>query len=419
MVKCEVLIFFIRRGANTELYKIQYYGRMNNLTVETLAEFRVLTSGIKNRHVDDWKAAGRPVTGYFCHYVPVEVLLAAGMLPLRLRGTGSDDSSSADAYMSSRVCTYVRHVMSLVLEGDYDFLDAEICLNTCDHVRRAADLFVKKTSIPFHGFISVPRSTRESLYGYYLGELKKLLSGLGEHFNTSAGKNELREAIVLMNGVRSRLAEINKLRMEERPKLTGAESLMVHIASQMMPPEAFCEVADRLLEELKDFEGHESPRARLILVGAELDEPEYVAVLESQGALVVADLLCFGARSVLPLIDENADDPLDAIGRAYFFRPSCARMIGDFPARWERMKELMSQAGADGAIFVRHMFCDPWGADQHNMMHRTSIEDGPPLLVLSREYGIVPTGQLKTRVQAFVERLEIMKARNSSPGSYD
>jgi len=110
-------------------------------TEDILCEVGTLIRDIKNRHVDDWKASGKPVIGYFCHYVPREVILAAGALPLRLRGAGSTDSAMGDAYLSGRLCTYVRHVMSLALEGHYDFLDGEISANTCDHVRRAADVF--------------------------------------------------------------------------------------------------------------------------------------------------------------------------------------------------------------------------------------------------------------------------------------
>jgi len=129
---------------------------------------------------------------------------------------------------------------------------------------------------------------------------------------------------------------------------------------------------------------------------------------------VVADLLCFGARSVLDPIDENAADPLDAIGRAYFFRPSCARMIGDFPNRWENLKERTATARADGVIFERLMFCDPWGAELHNLMVRSQKENAFPILSLSREYNIVPTGQIKTRVQAFVEKIEIARAQKAT-----
>ncbi len=381
---------------------------------EILREIRGLIRGVRNRHADEWKASGKPVVGYFCHYVPREPILAAGALPLRFRGAGSEDSSMGDAYLSSRICTYVRHVISMALEEHYDFLDGEISANTCDHVRRAADVLRKKTDIPFHGFLSVPRTPREGLYGYYLNELRNLLSQMEEQFGVKAGHDELREAIRAMNGVRQRLRAINEMRQEESPKVSGAEALSVHIAAQVVPPPVFVEIADRLIEALKERPGLDSSRARLVMVGAELDEPDFVEALESQGALVVADTLCFGARSALEPIDEDAADPLDAIGRAYFFASSCARMVGDFPRRWEDLKQLMKTARGDGIVFQRIVFCDPWGAELHNILHRVKKENAYPVLSLTREYNIVPTGQVKTRVQAFIEKLEIAKAQKSA-----
>ncbi len=381
-----------------------------------LREVSGIIRGISNRHVDEWKAAGKPVIGYFCHYAPREIMLAVGALPLRLRGAGSEDSSSGDAYLSGRLCTFVRHVMSLAIDGHYDFLDGEISLNSCDHVRRSADVFRKKTTIPFHGFLSVPRHPRESLYGYYLEELRKLLAGMEEHFGVKAGPDELRGAIRQINANRDRLRTINEMRAEDHPKLTGAEALAIHIASQVMPPAAFIDLADRLIEALKKRPGLDTSRGRLVMVGAELDEPEYLEAIESQGALVVADLLCFGARSVLAPLDEEAADPLDEIGRAYFFSSSCARMIGDFPRRWEELKDLYQKVRGDGVLFERIIFCDPWGADLHNIMHRLEKEKTFPLLSLTREYNIVATGQVKTRVQAFLEKIEIAKAQKAASG---
>ena len=111
---------------------------------------------------------------------------------------------------------------------------------------------------------------------------------------------------------------------------------------------------------------------------------------------------------------EKAPDPLDAIGRAYFFRPSCARMIGDFPARWQNLKALVARARADGVIFERVIFCDPWGAELYSVLRRAEKENSFPVLSLSREYGIVPTGQIKTRVQAFLEKIEIGRAQRAA-----
>ena len=385
---------------------------------ELFREINELIGTPSNRHVDEWKAAGKPVIGYFCQYMPPELILAAGALPLRMRGVGSEDSSHADAYLSGHVCTYVRHTINLVLEGYYDVLDGEISLNSCDHVRRCADVLRKKTSIAFHGFISVPRNPRESLYGYFKNELQKLLAEMRDHFGTRITDDDLRAAIAGMNENRRRLYLLKALRREDQPKLSGAEALAAHIASQVLPPTVFAEVADRLIEALNDRPDLTSPRGRLILIGAELDEPEYVEAIESQGALVVADMLCFGERSVLDLLDENSADPLDAIARAYFFRPSCARMIGDFPNRWENLKQLATAVRADGIVFEKIVFCDPWAAEQHNLILRSKKEEFIPMLTLSREYGIVPTGQVKTRVQAFLEKIEIARAQKAALGDH-
>lgn len=383
---------------------------------DIFCEINALIQHPSNRHVDEWKAAGKPVIGYFCQYMPPELILAAGALPLRMRGIGSKDSSHGDAYLSGRVCTYVRHTCSLVLEGHYDVLDGEISLNSCDHVRRCADVLRKKTPIPFHGFISVPRNPRESLFGYYKKELQKLLTEMENHFGVRVADDDLRHSIAQINENRRRLNLLNAMRREDKPKLSGAEALGVHIASQVLPPEVFCEIGDRLIEALTDRLGLETPRGRLVLIGAELDEPEFIEAVESQGALVVADLLCFGERSVLDLLNEKATDPLDTIARAYFFRSSCARMIGDFPNRWKNLKQLTTAVRADGVVFEKIVFCDPWGAEQHNLIRRCKKEEFVPMLTLSREYGIVPTGQIKTRVQAFVEKIEIARVQRTSHG---
>ena len=114
------------------------------MTRSIVKKFRDLIREYSNQHVRSWKADGKPVVGYFCHYMPPELVLAAGALPLRMRGAGSDDTSQADALMSGRVCTYVRHVVNLALEGHYDFLDGEISLNTCDWSSSANS----RTSLP-------------------------------------------------------------------------------------------------------------------------------------------------------------------------------------------------------------------------------------------------------------------------------
>jgi len=368
-------------------------------------KFREIIAGPTNRYIERWKGSGRGVIGYFCSYVPVELIMAAGMLPVRLRGAGSTDSGIADAYLSARICTYVRHTLTLALTGQYDYLDGEIGLNSCDHVRRAFDLWRHKTKVPFHGFVSVPRNVRDSLFPYYKEEIENLKAALEKQFSISIGDAELRVAISKQNQVKSRLQKIDELRGREIPGLSGAEALTATIASFVMPADDFIKAADELIAAAgKEAAGREKPRARLLLAGGELDEPGFVEAIESQGAVVAADALCFGTRAFPEAVDEEAGDPLEALCQRYFFQTPCARMIGNFPERFDAVMEAIAERGIDGIVVQRLKFCDPWGAEAHKLRLRCK-RVGVPLLVLEREYGLVHAGQVRTRVQAFLEMI--------------
>ena len=373
-----------------------------------IEKLKEITAGPSNRHIRAWKDSGRGVIGYFCSYVPIELISAMGLLPVRLRGAGSTDSGPADAYLSARICTYVRHTLTLALSGQYDYLDGEIGLNTCDHVRRAFDLWRHKTSVPFHGFISVPRNVRDSLFPYYKEEIENLKGALEKHFSRKIEDADLQSAISKQNQVRERLRLIDELRGGEVPRLSGADALTATIASFVMPADEFIREADLLLKDVEI--GGEKPRARLLLAGTELDEPGFVEAVESQGAVVAADSLCFGTRAHEGPVDEGAADPFDALCQRYFFQTPCARMIGNFPERFDAMMEVIEKRRIDGVVFQRLKFCDPWGAEAHKLRIRCKAH-GIPLLVLEREYGLVHAGQVRTRVQAFLEMIQASKRK--------
>lgn len=367
---------------------------------EIMAEFRAAVESPRRRALE----AQTPVAGYLCSYLPPELLLAAGLYPLRLRGIIGRDSASGDAYLSHLTCSFIRCVTAAVLDGGYDFLAGQISLNTCDHVRRGNDVLIAKSDLSYHGFLSVPRSFREDLFPWYLEELTRLKSSLEERFKVSVTDQALREAITRMNPVRERLQRLEALRRAEPPLLTGTEALTAAVAARSLRPEPFLELADALISAAESGEPVSGLRARVILIGGELDDPRFLAVIEGQGAHVAGDLLCFGSRGLGRAVVAGPD-PLSDLARAYLYQVPCARMMGEFPRRYEEMLKLYAESKAEGIIFQRIKFCQIWSTEVHNLRHR--FESAPlPFLVLEREYGTVPTGQVKTRVQAFLEQIE-------------
>jgi benzoyl-CoA reductase/2-hydroxyglutaryl-CoA dehydratase subunit BcrC/BadD/HgdB len=360
--------------------------------------------GPRNAYLDQWVGEGRRVMGYYCSYIPEEIFTAAGFLPYRMRGAGSDSSADGDAYMSARVCTFVRHTISLALRGELDFLDGVVLAQNCDHIRRAGDLFRKKVRPAFYGFLSIPRVPKERLFDWYLAELRRLKSEMEAHYSIAITEQNLEEAIALHNATRQRIARLYELRKREAPPVTGREALTVTVAAHVMPRAKFNSLMDDLLAGLEKAGGEGGHRARVILIGGVMDEPEYLATIEKQGALSVAELVCFGQRSFGDPIASGPGEPLERIARQRFFQVPCARMVECFD---EQFSELVSRIGeyrADGVIFQRMKFCDPWAGDGHNLYWRMK-EAGIPFLSLDREYQVAAAGQVKTRVQAFMEQM--------------
>jgi benzoyl-CoA reductase subunit C len=357
-----------------------------------------------NAYLDEWVSGGGKVMGYYCSYIPEEIFTAAGLLPYRLRGAGSEDSSDGDAYMSARVCTFVRHTISLALRGELDFLDGVVLAQNCDHIRRAGDLFRKKVRPSFYGFLSIPRIPKERVFGWYLEELQRLKGELEAHYSVRITDSKLEEAIALHDATRQRIQRLNELRKRDVPPLTGEEMLTITVAGHLMPKERFNVLVDELLADLNEARVSDGYRARVIIAGGVMDDPRYLAGIEEQGALSVAEMVCFGERSFGDLVESGSGDPLERIARHRFFNVPCARMVECFDEQISALQETMKDYRADGIVFQRMKFCDPWAGDAHNFYWRMK-EAGIPFLSLEREYQVPASGQVKTRVQAFLEQM--------------
>jgi benzoyl-CoA reductase/2-hydroxyglutaryl-CoA dehydratase subunit BcrC/BadD/HgdB len=230
-----------------------------------------------------------------------------------------------------------------------------------------------------------------------------------EHFNVEITDEGLNKAIKLHNETRRLLRRLYELRKGDAPPVTGAQMLAVTVASTAMPVEQYNQLLKEFMDDVSKTEGNGDYRARLMILGGELDNPEYIEAIEDQGALVVTDSLCFGSRILWKDVDENSDDPLMAISKYYVAdRPSCARMFTEYENRSEYVRNMIKDFNVDGAIFERLTFCEVWGFEQYSMTNDFK-EWNVPLLCMDREYTLTGVGQLRTRVQAFLETLETIE----------
>jgi benzoyl-CoA reductase/2-hydroxyglutaryl-CoA dehydratase subunit BcrC/BadD/HgdB len=378
------------------------------LQSKAFGEFAEAATGIMNPHLKAWLDQGGKAAGYFCSTVPEEILMAAGYLPFRIRGTGSTDTELSDAFFSPINCSFPRHAFNHALKGEYDFLDALICINSCDHVRRVYDNWVKNVEATrFATVMSLPRKVGERQVAWYVDEINILRKQLEEHLGIEITDEKIRDAIKTQNEIRKLQKKLYELRKDEKPPITGAETLAVMVAGTSLPKEKYTELLEQLLEDLKEAEGNGDYRARLMILGSELDDPEYVKIIEDQGGLVVTDSTCYGTRLMWVQVDETEEDPVRALARFYVqTRPSCPRMYGNQPERIAFTRKMAEEFKVDGIIGERLQFCDNWLVEHYMTKYDLREHGDIPFLQLDREYILSGKGQIKTRVQAFLETMD-------------
>jgi benzoyl-CoA reductase/2-hydroxyglutaryl-CoA dehydratase subunit BcrC/BadD/HgdB len=172
-----------------------------------------------------------------------------------------------------------------------------------------------------------------------------------------------------------------------------------------MPKEEYNRHLKELIDELRTEEGVDGYKARLMVVGPAIEDPEFFEVIEDSGGLIVTDSTCYGTRLFQDKVDESGDDPLAALARYYLIsRPGCPHSVGQ-SKRSDYVRRIAQEYAVDGIIGARLKFCENWGME-HHMLDDAMKEDDIPCLILEKEYQLGGVGQVRTRVQAFLEMIE-------------
>jgi bzd-type benzoyl-CoA reductase N subunit len=374
--------------------------------MSTLEELTGIAGDLVNPALKAWKEEGKKVVGYFCSYVPEEVLYAADILPYRVRASGCTETSLADAYMSHLNCTFMRSCLQYALEGKYEFLDGIVVTNSCDHVRRMHDVLKEtvKPGFDFVKFLSIPHKSGEAAAELYKDEIDDFRKSVEESFDVEITDAALKNAIDVYNETRSLLSAVYELRKTDNPPLTGKECMGVVLAGTMMPKDHFNPLLKKLLEELGNRGPVSGYSARLMIAGSGgCDNPGYYEIIEDLGGLIVTDSVCVGSRYFWQPVELNGD-LTKCLANSYLKRPSCPSMVDSVAERRVFIKDMVKEFNVDGVIYQSMRSCDLWGGAVLDI-RKNMKEAGIPFLEVEREYMLAGSGQLKTRVQAFLETI--------------
>jgi benzoyl-CoA reductase/2-hydroxyglutaryl-CoA dehydratase subunit BcrC/BadD/HgdB len=374
-----------------------------------LDETRELASLTNNHYLEEAKRQGKKIIGYFCSYMPEEIIHAAGFVPYRMRAVESKSTTKADAYYSSINCTFVKHCFNKALNGDFAFLDGVVFVNGCDHSRRMYDNWRYAGIGPsFLYMFFAPHMINEAALEYFSLECGKLKSSIEKHFNVSITEESLRASIELYNRKRRLLADIYALRKNKNVPIKASELLGVMLAVTAVPVEKAIDILTNVKKFIEGRVVSKPDDMRLFISGGCIEELEHLELIEDCGCVIVADNTCLGTRHFLDEIGTE-ENPLKAIAQRYLSHLSCPRMMGDFQRRLDYLLTVKEEYGIDGVIIEKLKFCDIWGGEIY--LHRVESKNRAiPLLALERELYGGGAGQVKTRVQAFLEKLKNKQA---------
>ncbi len=365
--------------------------------------FNEIISTPRNALLEQAMGNGSKAIGYTCSYIPEPLISVKGLLPVRMRAPDASSTPMADTYLSGLICTYTRSLLEFALEGQYDFLDGWVFTASCDHLRRLYDNLEYLSKPSFNYIIDLPHLLGDESLEWFIEELDLLARALSSHFDVDTGTEALKEAISRQNKYLCLMESISELRRLRYPPISGTEFHKIIVACMTAPKDMLLDRLREVNNDLTKREGIKDYRARLMILGSQLDDPRYIDTIESTGGLVVADRFCFGCIPGLEPIPEDGD-PLRALAEHTLRKISCPRMMAEFKQRVEDVKKTAWEYRADGVVIQAMKFCDTWGVES-SLMGEALREAKIPVLRLEREYSLTGEGQLRTRIQAFMESM--------------
>ncbi len=388
-----------------------------------LIYFEKLLEDANNDLVRQAKAEGKIALGYTCFHMPEVLLNLDNCFSVRLRAPNTGSMEIATYYMCNGSCEYSRALLERAMEGNYKFLDAICGVDLCEAMNRCMEnmelLHIENENNDkfFYTNTDVAYSDDEDSVVHTVEQLqRKVLNKLHDNYGVDISEDALRKAVERHNEICRLITEIGEYRKLENPPITGYEFHVLTLASYTCPKGLIIDKLRETLEEIKTRVPDEKKkyRIRVVVVGSEIDDPDLIKLMEENGALVVADRFCYGSFPGRQEIILNDEEPvLKQICRQYLQHTECPRHCAPHRVkhRYDFVNQLVHDFHADGVIYEQMKFCTYWSYERTLASYVMSEEYKIPTLSIDRPYRARSSGQLRTRIQAFVENVEIKKIK--------
>jgi len=351
------------------------------------------------------------VVGTFCIYVPEEIALAVDAIPIALCGGSQFTVPFAEKTFPRDICPLVKSTLGMAFSKTCPYgpiLDYMVGETTCDVKKKTWEILADDT---FH-VMEVPQKKEAIDVELWRRAVAEFRDKLEKLTGRKVTRERLAESVRLMNRKRRSLARLAELRRAERPPISGLDALVVMQGALNDEPARFADRLDRLNDELaarvKQGVSPFPKGARRVVVSgcpSVMGNWKVHALVEQAGAALVADESCTGSRYFERLVDETADgveEQLAAIADRYLaVNCSCFTPNNE---RLDDVTRIAREARAQGVVQYVLQYCHTYNVEAIRVEAALKAADLPSLKIVT-DYSEEDAGQLRTRIEAFVEQL--------------
>ena len=368
--------------------------------------------------IKELKEQGKQVCGTFCQYTPAEIIMAAGLYSVGLCGRSHLPIKTAETQLPANLCPLIKASYGHALEQSCPyayFSDVVVGETTCDGKKKMYELLGQLKPMQVIHLPNLPDYERS--LEMWTEELRAFTRGLEQKFNITITDDMLNEAIEWCNKERVQTARIYELGKYDPPAITGWDMSNIMEGEQYLfdreeKYQKLQSVLDQCEENWRNGKGPFEPdpcRPRVIVSSSGLAAVGHktIKVLEELGGCIVCYEGCSGISSRRRLIDEDESrDPMVRIAEKYIEVP-CA-VVSPNTRRMQQIEDTIDEWKADGYLALTLHSCNPFAIETENV-RRVCEKKGIPMIHISTDFTPGDEGQIRTRLQAFVEMIRAKK----------
>jgi benzoyl-CoA reductase/2-hydroxyglutaryl-CoA dehydratase subunit BcrC/BadD/HgdB len=343
---------------------------------------------------------------YTCSYIPQEIIEAAGLYAYRIEA--NTDLKTNDSYFPTNFCPYIKNTANYLLDKK-DEIKALVLATSCDGMRRLFDItqsYMPKINL---FMLDVPRIVHDESIAFYSHNLEEMASfldhiGIGQKITFESLKN----AVKIIGEKNRLLQDLKESYMHSEGGVRLHDYYHAWKASMRMDTVSFNAMLKKTLSQIKRPAAEDLKKKKNIMVmGNYINDERLWEILSGLDVQVSMDDICFSHRNIVNGIksDEakNKEDLLLSIAGSYLNKPACFRMA-NLDNKILQTKAYLNEKNIDALIYISLKFCDttlyfyPFLKEELKSMK-------VPSLFLEIEHGKLSVGQVRTRIEAFLEMI--------------